>query len=206
MKKPLFSAIFVVSLLLSACGQLGLDGQVIAPTQPPTPVTTVAATSLPPTSAPTATAVPVDPATLCPTPGAGQAQYISHDNGYCFLYPSTFNAQPDFLRPAQAVDLTGAGITQGQDTAVLHLGVASNGAAAGLDSQTYAAKWVTAYRMDPSVTIQPVTFNGQAAALIDDLPGGMFNQRLVFVVANGFKYQVSLSPLPSQVPQLAELG
>ncbi len=199
MKKLLF-IFLALSLMFSACGQLGLEGQVIAPTEPPTATSNPAptATTVPPTP------LPADPTVQCPTPGEGQALYVSRENGYCFLYPAAFSAQPDFLRPAQAVELNGPGLTQGMDTVAVHLTVAANGPANGLDSQSYVEKWLTAYRMDPSQTIQPLSLNGQTAALIDNLPGGMFAQRQAFVVANGFKYQVTLSPRPEDVPQLAE--
>ena len=203
MKKVLVLFLLALSLMLSACGQLVLQGQVIAPTERPMPTAGVATNPAPAASV-SPTSPTANPTAQCPTPGEGQALYVSRENGYCFLYPSAFSAQPDLMRPGQAVDLNGPGITQGQDRAVLHLGVAANGPADGLDSQGYAEKWRTAYRMDPSLTIQSLNLNGQAAALIDNLPGGMFNQRQAFVVANGFKYQVTLSPRPEDVPQLAE--
>lgn len=192
--KKLF--LLIGALALSACGQIRLDGQVIAPTDLPTQP--VASATVPPTP------LPADPTAQCPTPGAGQALYVSRENGYCFLYPATFSAQPDFLRPAQAVELNGPTLTQGLDTVAVHLTVAATGPADGLDSQGYVEKWLAAYRLGPNLTVQPLTLNGQTAALIDNLPGGMFAQTQAFVVANGFKYQVILSPRPEDIPQLAE--
>ena len=197
--KKFFFALIALSLMLTACGQIGLQGEVIAPTAPPT--ATPAAVNTP---APTITPLPADPTAQCPTPGEGQALYVSRDNGYCFLYPATFTAQPDFLRPTEAVDISGLGITKGLDTVAIHLTVASNGPADGLDSQGYVEKWLTAYRMDPSLAIQPLNLNGQTATLIEDVPGGMFSQRQAFVVANDFKYQITLTPQPGLVLELTE--
>ncbi len=206
MKKIYTSSLLVIALVVTGCGQMQLDGEFVAPTKPATP--TVAApntpvATAPPTAAATATP-PADPAAECPTAGAGQALYVSRENGYCFLYPAAFDMQPDQLRPAQVVNLLGPGISYGQEGVAVNLTVASNGPADGLDSRAYAGKWLTAYRMDPNLAIEPFELNGQTAALIDNLPGGMFNQRQAFVAANGFKYQLTLSPRPEDEPQLAE--
>jgi hypothetical protein len=45
---------------------------------------------------------------------------------------------------------------------------------------------------------------GQAAVVIDNLPGMMMGQRGAFVVANGAKYQITLLPQPQDVPELAD--
>jgi hypothetical protein len=60
MKRTLFF-LWAVSLMLSACGQLGLEGRVIAPTEPPT----ATATSNPD---PTATALPTAAPNVLPAP------------------------------------------------------------------------------------------------------------------------------------------
>src|SRR4030095_5477493 len=98
-----------------------------------------------------ATAPPADPTAACPTAGEGQALYVSRENGYCFLYPAAFKAQPNALRPAQVVELLGPGVTYGQEGVAVNLAVSSNGPADGLDSQSYAERWLTAYRMDPDL-------------------------------------------------------
>ncbi len=211
MKKILLTFGLAGALLLAACGQVGLEGQVLTPTARPS--ATVIAANTPAvkdtpapaaTDMPAATPLPADPSAACPKPGEGQALYVSRDNGYCFLYPAALTAQPDFRRPDQAVDLSGPSITYRQDRVVLHLTVYANGPAAGLDSQAYAHQWLSAYRMDPALPIQALTLHGVPAALIDNLPGGMFSQREAFVSANGFKYQLALSPRPEDEPALAD--
>src|SRR4051812_23397817 len=101
MKNHIAGGLLAIALSLAGCGQLGLDGRFVAPTQPPT--LTAIPTTLPlATPVASTTPAPAEPAAGCPTPSEGQALYVSRENGYCFLYPATFSAQSDFLRPAQS--------------------------------------------------------------------------------------------------------
>lgn len=156
------------------------------------------------TNPPEPTSVP-DVAALCPTPGADQALYLSRENGYCFLYPAYFTAQPDFARPQAAVILMGPAENPGaMETIVASLAVAYNGPADGLDSQAYVAKWKSLYQNGADLPTEVVTIGGQAGQMVSDLPGGYAAQRAAFVVAGGFKYQVTVQPQPKDSPALAE--
>ncbi|MFN8466850.1 MAG: hypothetical protein U0X20_14955 [Caldilineaceae bacterium] len=159
-------------------------------------------------------AVPAaDLAALCPQAGEGTALYVSTENGFCFLYPADLKLQPDPLRPAEAVLLVGPLAEPGaMETVALNVTVANNGPADGLDSAGYAAAWLQ-YNMPAPALAQtpgrevaptPATLGGQPATVLDNLPGMMANLRGAFVVAGGVKYQVTMLPLPQDVPQLAD--
>jgi hypothetical protein len=98
------------------------------------------------------------------------------------------------------------------ETVALNVTVANNGPADGLDSAGYAAAWLQYNTPAPllaqtpghEVTQTPATIGGQPAMVADNLPGMMTNLRGAFVVAGGVKYQVTMLPLPQDVPQLAD--
>jgi hypothetical protein len=181
--------------------------------QPPAPATIVAETPATATPGSEAIATPesatpdaatADPNTLCPQETADAALYVSIENGYCFLYPSSLALQPDMLRPDDAVQLIGPLADPGaMETVALNLTVANNGPADGLDSAQYAAMWIQRNVPGQELAQMPATIGGQPAAVVDYLPG-MFSQRSGFVVAGDVKYQVTMQPLPQDSPQLTD--
>lgn len=168
------------------------------------------------TSAPAATSTPAgeppasaDPMANCPREEPGRHLYASEINGFCFLYPDGFTIQPDELRPDEVVKLVGpreeAGPKQ-MELATVTLWVASNGRADVADSAAYAQKWreYNISSMDPAEIIQEdTTIGGYPAVILNGLPG-MILQRAGFVVANGFKYSMTISPQPGFVSELDE--
>ena len=149
---------------------------------------------------------------MCPQAAEGTTLYVSTDNGFCFLYPAELKLQPDLLRPAEAVQLIGPPADPGaMETVALIVTVANNGPADGLDGTGYAAAWLQRNTPAPMLAQAPgveaaqtpATIGGQPAMVVDNLPGMMMNQRGAFVVAGGVKYQISMLPLPQDVPQLA---
>lgn len=158
-------------------------------------------------------APPADPAALCPQAAEGTTLYVSTENGFCFLYPADLKLQPDPLRPAEAVLLNGPlADPEAMETVALNITVANNGPADGLDSGGYAAAWLQHNALVPGMTQTsglelaqtPATIGGQPAAVVDNLPGMLMGQRGAFVVAGGVKYQITMLPLPEDVPQLAD--
>jgi hypothetical protein len=173
------------------------------------------ATATPEMPAATATAVPeppivaatpeADPVAACPDETEGMTLYVSAENGFCFLYPSSLKPDADMFRPEEVVQLIGSPADpSGMHSVAVNLSVAYNGPADGLDSAQYAATWLE-LNMMPGTELpqEPATIGGQPAILISDLPG-MFSQLGAFVVANGAKYQITLQPKPQDVAQLAE--
>ncbi len=203
--------------LLAGCG----SPSAVEPTAMPS-----AAANTPHAAAPDATATAAataeavqptapagDPAALCPQAAEGTTLYVSPENGFCFLYPADLKLQPDPLRPAEAVLLLGPLADPGaMETVALNVTVANNGPADGLDSAGYAAAWLQHNMLAPGLaqasafelTQAPATIGGQPAVVVDNLPGMMTGQRGAFVVVGGIKYQVTMLPLPQDVPQLAE--
>jgi hypothetical protein len=197
--------IVVLSLVTQACGALTSS----------TPLAPVKTTEIPAdtqapvetTPAPINTTTP-NPEDVCPTPGEGTSLYVSNENGFCLLYPTSFTAKPDEQRPDQVITLLGPRETdkpKTQEEITVSLSVAYNGPADGLDSAAYASKWYTYFVGGSNIPYdgQQISLAGQPAVMLKDLPG-FVAQRSAFVVANGNKYQITLSPQPEDMPELAE--
>ncbi len=190
---------------------------------PVLPSATVQAASLPAvtdtvavksTAVPQAETTPVssttaDPLANCPREAPGLRLYANPLNGLCFLYPDTFTIQPDELRPQEVVNLVGPQETPGpkqMELATVHVYVASNGPADVSDSAAYAQKWRSVFisPQDP-VEINQASLNmdGIPAVVLNGLPG-MIQAQTGFVVANDYKYTVTISPQPGFVSELNE--
>jgi hypothetical protein len=147
---------------------------------------------------------PAAASAVCPQETANAALYVSIENGFCFLYPSSLTLQPDTLRPAEAVQLLGPLADPGaMETVALNLTVANNGPADGLGSAGYASAWLQHNVPGQELAQTPTSIGGQPAMVVDNLPG-MFGLRGAFVVAGDVKYQLTMQPLPQDSPQLAD--
>ena len=104
--------------LLAGCGGA-------SPSQPPAPTsvppvatvvpeapvaapTEVPATPVQPAATTPAAAPAPDPAALCPAATAGTILYVSVENGFCALYPSSLTLSEDVVRPDEVFHLVGA--------------------------------------------------------------------------------------------------
>ena len=166
----------------------------------------------PPAPIATATVTPVlDVSTLCPTGTESATLYVSTENGVCFLYPAGFEAEPDVMRPDEAVILRGPSLTAGMDRLWVTLNVDYNGPADGLDSARYVERWKELaypgehdlYPRDLALTQEEAVIGGAVAQVIGNLPG-FSQQRSAFIVANDIKYKITLQPQPQDLPELAE--
>jgi len=124
------------------------------------------------------------------------------------LYPDNFTIQTDQLRPDEVLFLLGPRETdkpKTQEEISVVMTIAYNGPADGLDSAGYARKWHELYRASEGAPYddQQATVGGLKAVVLSNLPG-FVAQRSAFVVANGIKYQITLSPQPEDMPELAE--
>jgi len=201
----------IIAVLLgftAACGTLTAStSPAPSPTEnTPTEVPAVTQEPAPPTVATSDTPV-ADPAALCPKAGEGTSQYVSKENGFCLLYPAGFSAIPDDLRPKEAINLLGPRETnkpKSQERISVLVSIEYNGPADGLDSNGYARKWYDLFAKSPDFPYdgQPGTMGGQPDVVLSNLPGYTV-QRSAFVVANGIKYRITLSPQPEDMPELA---
>jgi hypothetical protein len=168
---------------------------------------------MPEVPAATATAAPVateaaapalDLSALCPAETEDTTLYVSAENGFCALYPSSLTLREDSIRPEEVIHLTGAPANPtAMESVAVDLGVAYNGPADGLDSAQYAETWL-ALNMPGMTAPQEAAAIGGQPAVIMSTQTGMFPQRSAFVVANGVKYQITVQPQPEVVPKLAE--
>ena len=181
-----------LALLISvlACTAPGMSGSQAAPTaaqggdqaQPSNPPATVTAQP------------PADPSTICPKAGDGTTLYVSQEDGFCFLYPSTMKGGSTLQQGGQVAGFSGPSLDpKSPEPVSAHFEVAYNGPADVSTSADYAAKWHDAYGAGSSSPVQ-TTVAGQPAMMIPDVPG-MMVQQVAFVVANGQKYTItSISP------------
>jgi hypothetical protein len=160
----------------------------------------------PPATPPTAEPIPADPETPCPTPGEGQSLYISKDNGYCLLIPAGFSIEQDVLRPDEVLFLLGpreSDKPKTQEEMSVYMTLAINGPAEGLDSTGYAQRWHALNGEGTPYNDQTTVIGGIRAVVLSNLPA-YSTYRGAFLVANGIKYQITLSPQPEDFPELAE--
>jgi len=201
--------LYLALLVLAAGCQPVVSSPAPVATQPP--VQEIVVTLLPATAAQPAVIQPTAGEWLanCPVEEAGRNLYVSEINGFCFLYPDGFVIQPDELRPDEVVKLVGpreeAGSKQ-MEVATVLVWLASNGPADAATSVEYAQKWRDLYisPLDPAeITSSETEMGGHPAVVLDSLPG-MILQKSGFVVANGYKYSLTVSPAPGFVSELDE--
>jgi len=196
--------------ITSACSPPATETQ-LAPT-------TIEAGPIATADSPTRTQVPIEPiltatatpfpdsAALCPSPGEGNSLYVSKENGFCLLVPTGFSVEIDAQRPDEVLYLLGpreSDKPKTQEEISVWITVAYNGPADGLDSAGYAQKWLDHFAENIPYEDQRASIGGQSAVVLSDLPG-YTSQRSAFVVANGIKYQITLSPQPEDMAELAE--
>jgi hypothetical protein len=198
--------ILILVIVLQACAPI----QAVKPTDTPVPAQEPSAMPMPSaTHLPAATETPQasptpDPLSLCPQASQDASLYYSEENGFCFLYPTYFNLNPDSERPDEAIWLLGPLQTPGsQESLRVYLVVANNGPSEELGSAGYASRWQELYQGSISQSGEQATIGGKPAVVLSDLPA-FSPEQSAFIVANGFKYRITLSPQEADVPELAE--
>jgi hypothetical protein len=209
--------LFLTALLLltlAACqvpgGQTPVSNSGVQATPPVLTLATLTP-DLVPVVEPTATAAAVVSPTpppavevVCPEASGDTIAYRNDAHGYCLLYPAGFTVETDYERPDDVLALFGPRYHPGgQEFAQVLVRVAFNGPADGLTAEQYAQVWQQLNSPDFALPSAPTSLGGQPATLVREIPG-MFSEQRAFVVANGWKYHVSLLPEPSMVSELAE--
>lgn len=162
------------------------------------------------TTEPTAepTAEPVESAATaadCPEAGEGTTLHLAEAAGFCLLAPAEYEEQPDYLRPDRAISLFGPPLDESVEPVVVSLQVSSNGPAIDVaDELEYARRWQQIYL--PAGEERPyeaVSAGDAEGILVHTLPGRMA-QMTAFFVVNGYKYTVTISPQPGDIPLATE--
>jgi len=200
-------------LVLSACAPgSSFQDPTAVPDEPETPPASpipsewVPTATIQPTSSvePTATPIP-DAAAGCPTPSDDSLLYISLENGYCFLYPASFEQNTSLEQGYdRVVFLSPLVESNAMQTLRVFLTVETNGPADELDSFQYALKWIEWFAPGLEPERETGFIGGQPAVLFYDLPAYGPGEQSAFVIANGFKYRITLSPQEGDVPELDE--
>ncbi len=134
----------------------------------------------------------------CPTPAQGETLYASEENGICFVYPSEYVQLEYFERPEDGVTISEASAAAG-GFSLVNLSVTFNGPAAEADSEEYYEEW-TAQVMDAAVApldvpqVEKKRFNTYNAIVVYGLSAGMGQSRRAFIIENGARYSLELTP------------
>jgi len=144
----------------------------------------------------------VDPTAICPQAAADAQAYVSRENGFCFLVPASMKAaQPDYMHPGDVIAFVGPpNDPNSMEPLAAAISVSINAPAEGLDSAGYAQKWMemgfgSPPPADLGMTLTDATIGGLPAAVVTNVPG-MARQQVGFVVANGYRYTVTVFPQP----------
>jgi len=92
-----------------------------------------------------------------------------------------------------------------QERIRVSLRLAYNGPADGLDSSAYARRWWELNTAGSGLVYSEAaaSIGGQSAVVLDNIPG-FATQRGAFLIANQVRYQITLMPIPGDVPALDE--
>ena len=188
----------VVAVLLTTALACSLPGSAQpTPTIEPTEPARTAVSSATPSPVP-------DPSSQCPAETADTRLYISLRNGFCFLYPAHFEVRPDFEPSEDLVTLVGPfADPQAQESIAVRLSVALNGPSDGMSSNQYATRWREIDQAPPEVPGQGEVIGGQAAWVLNELPGFGLERR-AFLIAGDSRYTIGLVPMPEDVPVLEQ--
>jgi hypothetical protein len=161
-----------------------------------------------PTQAP---AEPVSPTAtpgdrvICPQATEGTVAYTNAEAGFCFLYPDELNASPMGSSAGDTISLYGPPYPpDSMEPAAVGLTVAYAGPAVYVStSAEYASRWADIFLAEFAEKPQQeaILVNGQQAVVMRDLMGQL-GGRIVFVVAGGYRYKISVSPGVGVVSEL----
>ncbi len=145
----------------------------------------------------------VDVTASCPSAGEDTILYTSLEKGYCLLYPTFMEENPGFDTTEEGFYLLGPlQDSESMETFRLYLIIEYNGPADGMDSAQYALKWKEFFASDISPESENVSIGGQPAVIYYGLPAYGPGEQSAFIVANGFRYRVIISPQAGDVPEM----
>jgi hypothetical protein len=141
----------------------------------------------------------------CPEATDSTQLHIAEAAGFCLLAPDDYETQTDYMRPDQAISLFGPPLDESVEPVVVMLRVSSNGPAIDVDdAQSYAERWQQVYL--PAGEERPyeaVSAGSEEGILLRGLPSRMAEMTAFFVVG-GYKYTVTVSPQPGDIPLASE--
>jgi hypothetical protein len=91
----------------------------------------------------------------------------------------------------------------GMETIGVRLSVAFNGPSEGMSSAQYAARWREIHQVPAEVPEYGETVSGRPAWTLNGIPG-FGTERRSFLIVDGFRYSLSLVPVPEDMPSLTQ--
>lgn len=179
--------VLLLSLLLAGCALENLRRDVNEE-EPPAGATP----TLPPTPAITPTLAVLQIPANCLPSAADRVSYFNMLDGYCLVYPVTFQVGDLFTGRA---NFYGPALTPGPEPVQASLSILVEGSANGR-SVTQVIDELTAADVAAGLTINrvPFTFGGQPAEIVDGLPGRV-GTRQIYTVYNDTIYHATLAPV-----------
>lgn len=133
------------------------------------------------------------------TPTVARALYVDAEQRYCLLYPAYF---PEPVEQNGVVDITGLPLSEGPDPIVAGLSIQLDGPA-GERSAAQVVNEVVSQVNDLPITRRQTTLDGEAAIIVEGLPG-RFSSRQLFTVYDDTIYHITLMPADEGLPQISE--
>jgi hypothetical protein len=192
-------AVLAIALAALACNA-GTAGSVPPTGEAPTPTQDSPATPATPTQPGPDTGLPARSEVTCPQAGEGTLAYESPDNGFCLLYPASYNR----LITGDGAEFYSPPLDpSSMEPVVVGLAVSYTGPADGLDAAGYFGKWVEVTMRGFTGDFQPQDSSaGGYPAVVARGLAGRFSSMGAFVVAGGHKFRVTVSPAPGEISDL----
>jgi hypothetical protein len=187
--------LLLVGLIAAGCairerqenGEENGDGEATATPAPTPPVTP--------------TARPLHIPASCVAGTAGQVSYYHLQDGYCLLYPVTFQVGDVF---SGRVNFYGPALSEGpepvQATATILVEGPANGRTVTQLVDEMTAPVSTGVAAGATIARTPLTFGGVPAEMVDGLPG-RFGTRQLYAIHNDTIYHAIFGPVDAALPQ-----
>ena len=139
-----------------------------------------------------------DPMPACLPAEEGLVPFLNGDDGYCLLYPSTFEANS----PQRGIlVITGPALTEDPEPLRVSLTIHNEGAADGRTAEEIADERLSEFEArEVPIERDSVSLGGEKAVGADSVPGRMLS-RQVFVVHNNTVYVMTLAPVDADFPE-----
>ena len=146
---------------------------------------------------------PEDPSFVCPEVSEGLEGYLNETDGYCFLYPGTFEADNPEVG---TLVLTGPAVGEGTESRQASLTVRNEGAADGRTAAEIADAYLGELGAGGEQVVRSLVSLGGAEAVVADSVPEETLVRKAFVVHDDTVFVLTLAPVGASPPQATELA
>ena len=142
-----------------------------------------------------------DPMPACLPTDEGLVPFLNGDDGYCLLYPSTFEANSP---QRGTLVIAGPALTEEPEPLRVSLTIQNEGAAGGRTADEIADERLSEFEASKiPIERYSVSLGGEQAVGADSVPSRTLS-RQVFVVHNNTAYVIALAPVDAAFPEATE--